>query len=126
MSQDIVSDALNQVMNAKKAEKKEVKITRISKLLVNLCDMMKEAGYIDYVIEEGKKPSMVISFKKLNVCRAIKPRYSVGVEEIDKYLRRFLPSRNFGTVIVSTTKGLMTQAEAQKNNIGGSLIAYYY
>lgn len=126
MSQDIVSDALNQVMNAKKTEKKIVKIDRISKLLVNLCDMMKEAGYIDYVIAEGKKPSMTITLKKLNVCKSIKPRYSVGVEELDRYLRRFLPSRNFGIVVVSTTKGLMTHTESQKNNIGGSLIAYYY
>jgi small subunit ribosomal protein S8 len=63
---------------------------------------------------------------KLNVCKAIKPRYSVTTDRIDKYLRRYLPSRNFGTMVVSTNKGLMTHEEANKNNLGGSLIAYFY
>jgi len=123
MSQDIVSDALNQIMNAKKVEKKEVEIKRISKVLVNLLNIMKEKGHIDFTKEDQK---ITVKIIKLNECRAIKPRYFVGVSDIDKYLRRFLPARNFGTLIISTNKGLIDQNEAEKRKIGGSLIAYFY
>jgi small subunit ribosomal protein S8 len=56
----------------------------------------------------------------------VKPRYFVGADTIDKYLRRFLPSKNFGTLIISTNKGLLDQKEAIKENVGGSVIAYFY
>ena len=127
MSQDIVADALNQIMNAARVEKKEVEIRRISKLLINLFKMMKENGHIDFeVIDEDKKPRAIVKILKINECKAIKPRYTVKVKDIDKYLRRFLPSRNFGVLVISTSRGLMSHTDALKNKIGGCLIAYFY
>lgn len=125
MSQDIVADGLNQIMNAKRVEKREFTIKRYSKVLLNLFEIMKEKGHIDYEVnEEGKTVSVKII--KLNECRAVKPRYYVGVEGIDKYLRRFLPSRNFGNLIISTNMGLLSHKDAIKNNVGGSVVAYFY
>jgi small subunit ribosomal protein S8 len=115
-------------MNAKKVEKQEVRINRISNFLINLFQMMKDQKYIDFEVKQddkGKKFA-IVKIQKLNICKAIKPRYSVTIERIEKYLRRYLPSRNFGTVVVSTNKGLMTHDEAYKNNLGGSLVAYFY
>jgi len=128
MRQDVVADAFNMIMNAKRVEKTEVRINRISNFLINILQMMKDQKYIDFEIneEQSEKPSVTVKMLKLNVCKAVKPRYSVTVERIDKYLRRYLPSRNFGTLIVSTNKGLMTHEEAYKNNLGGSLVAYFY
>lgn len=128
MKSDIISDALNNIMNAKRVEKIEVRINKISKFLVSILQMMKEQKYIDFEVkdEAESKPYVIVKVLKLNVCKSIKPRYSVTVERIDKYLRRYLPSRNFGTVIVSTNKGLMSHEEAIKNNLGGSLVAYFY
>ena len=80
MSQDIVSDALNQIMNAKRIGKKEVEIRRISKLLINLFEMMKKTGYIDFEIKgDEKKPMVIVKILKLNECRAIKPRFNIGL-----------------------------------------------
>lgn len=128
MKNDIVSDALNTIMNAKRIEKTEVRINRISNFLVNVFEMMKEQKYIDFEVKDAdeSKPYIIVKILKLNMCKAIKPRYSVTVDRVEKYLRRYLPSRNFGTVIISTNKGLMTHEEAARNNLGGSLIAYYY
>ncbi|MFH0712157.1 MAG: 30S ribosomal protein S8 [archaeon] len=123
MSHDVVADGLNQIMNAKAVEKGEVVIRRGSKVLVKLFKMMKELGHIDYKIEDG---DIIVRILKLNECRAVKPRYFVGVDGIDRYLRRFLPSRNFGTLVISTNKGLITHKEALKLNIGGSVVAYFY
>ena len=128
MKSDIIPDALNTIMNAKKIEKTEVRINRISNFLISILEMMKKQKHIDFEVKDKDepKPYVVVKILKLNVCKAIKPRYSVTVDRVEKYLRRYLPSRNFGTLIVSTNKGLMSHEDASKNNLGGSLIAYYY
>lgn len=123
MSQDKISDILNQIMNAKRAHKETLVITGATKLLIKVFEMMKQYGYIEYEIEDDK---IKINIKQINECKSIKPRYSVNKKNIEKYIRRFLPARNFGYVVVSTSKGLMTHQEAQESKIGGSLIAYFY
>ena len=125
MSQDVVADGLNQIMNAKRVEKRELVIRRYSKILIGLLEMMKVAGHVDYSVDEEAR-SVKVSIIKLNECRAVKPRYYVGVVDIDKYLRRFLPSRNFGVLVISTNKGLVSHKDAIEYKIGGSVIAYFY
>jgi ribosomal protein S8 len=125
MSQDIVSDGLNQIMNAKRIGRRELVIRRYSRVLLNLLAMMKERGHIDYEVNVEEK-TVGVKIVKLNECRAVKPRYFVGVSDIDKYLRRFLPSRNFGTLVLSTNRGLVDQKESIKENVGGSVVAYFY
>lgn len=125
MSQDIVADGLNQIMNAKSIEKRKLNIKKYSKVLIEVLEMMKKAGHISYSIDSDSK-ELVVELVKLNLCKAVKPRYYVGVNDIEKYLRRFLPSRKFGTLVISTNKGLLGHREALTNKIGGSVIAYFY
>ncbi len=125
MSQDIVADGLNEIMNAKRIEKRELTIKRYSKVLLNLFEMMKKDGHIDYEVDEEAK-TVTVKIVKLNECKAVKPRYYVGVDGIDRYMRRFLPSRNFGTLVISTNKGMFSHKEALKENLGGSVVAYFY
>ena len=123
MSQDIVADGLNQIMNAKLAKKQEIVLNKHSKLLIEVLEIAKKDGYLNYKNEDGK---LKIDIKKLNSIRAIKPRYTVPVKKIDFYVRRFLPAKDFGFVILSTNKGLMKHNEAEDKNMGGCLIAYIY
>lgn len=124
MSHDVVADGLCKIMNAKKAGKKDVEISYYSKLLLNVLKIAKERGYIeDYKIENK---ILKVRIGKLNKCNAIKPRFDVQVKDFEKYMRRYLPARNFGIIIVSTNKGLITHEEAIEKNIGGCLIAYFY
>ena len=123
MSRDIISDMMNGIMNAKRANKEFLETARHSKLLIKILDVMKQYGYIDYELRDN---GLRITIKSINECGAVKPRYTVAKRDIEKYIRRFLPARDFGFIIVSTSKGLMTHQEAQENKIGGSLIAYFY
>lgn len=125
MSRDIVSDGLNQIMNAKRVGKIELTLSKYSKVLINLLELMKKDGHLDYEVNESEK-TLKIKIIKLSECRTVKPRYFVNVDGIDRYLRRFLPSRNFGNLIISTNRGLMNHKEAIKNKLGGSIIAYFY
>ncbi len=123
MSQDIVADALNQIMNAKKARKTKVVIKKHSKLLRNILDIAKQSGFLDYEVD-GRE--IKVEIKKLNEIQAIKPRYTVSIKKINHYVRRYLPAKNFGLVIISTNKGLMIHYDAEKENLGGCLIAYMF
>lgn len=124
MSQDLIADTLNKIMNAKRKNKKQVVVTRHSKLLLNILEIAKKAGYIsDYKTDKTK---LEIEFNDINECKAIKPRFNAKKDEIFKYVKRYLPARDMGIMIVSTNKGLITHIEAMNQNIGGTLIAYFY
>lgn len=124
MSQDIVADGLNQIMNALRARKKSVSLIHRSKLLLSVLAIAKLRGYVKSYKAEGN--SLQVELGKLNACNAIKPRYMVSVDEIEKYIKRYLPAKHIGILVVSTSSGLMTHTTAIEKNIGGSLIAYMY
>ena len=47
-------------------------------------------------------------------------------DELDKWESRYLPARDFGLLILTTTEGIISNAEARKKGIGGKLLAYIY
>ena len=124
MSQDIVADALNKMVNSLKAGKNSVEIQQHSKLLLAILAIAKLRGYIINYQLEGNL--LKVQLGNLNDCKAIKPRYIVSVKNIDKYVKRYLPAREIGVIIISTSQGLMTHQTAIDKNLGGSLIAYFY
>lgn len=124
MSQDIVADGLNQMMNALRARKTSLELRRHSKLLTAVLALAKLKGYIkDYRMEDNV---LKIEIGKLNGCNAIKPRFVVGTQDLEKYVLRYLPAKEIGIIIVSTPEGLMTHQTAIEKNLGGSLIAYIF
>jgi ribosomal protein S8 len=125
MSQDIVSDTLNQIMNAKKSGKHSVTVKRHSKFLISVLAIGKLKGYIQNYTVTGKSLEIELG-SKLNACKAIKPRYMVKADQIMKYARRYLPSRDMGIVVISSSAGLMTHHTALEQKKGGSVIAYFY
>lgn len=124
MSQDVVADGLNQIVNAKKSRKNSVRLKKHSKVLLGILAIGKMKGYITSYRVDGN--DLKIEFGKLNSCKAVKPRYIVKSKEIDKYVRRYLPARDLGVLIISTSQGLMTHQTATEKNIGGSVLAYFY
>jgi len=126
MSQDTIADALNMIRNAKKARKSTIKVKRISNLLIDILKIMKDKNAIKKYKINAKEQSIEITLDEVVDCRAIKPRFTVKVSQIEKYRRRYLPARNIGTVLISTSKGIMTHDQAQEEKIGGCLIAYFY
>ncbi|MFH1503070.1 MAG: 30S ribosomal protein S8 [Candidatus Diapherotrites archaeon] len=126
MSHDVVADALNMIKNAQKARNDTVRIDRISNLLIEILKIMKQEKAIKKYKIDAKEKSIMLTIGELAECKAIKPRFSCDKNQIEKYRRRYLPSRNLGTLIISTNKGLMTHKEAQTENAGGCLIAYFY
>ena len=124
MSQDNIADALNKMLNASRAGKGSIQVVKHSKLLLSVLALAKLKGYVkNYRVENT---ILNIEIDKLNKCQAIKPRFAVNVGEIEKYVKRYLPARDIGIIIISTSQGLMTHLTAQEKNLGGSLVAYFY
>lgn len=124
MSQDRIADALNQIMNAKRAGKDAIKISHHSKFLLTLLALAKLKGYVkSYQVKDNV---LTIEIGNIHGCKAIKPRYAIAVQDIEKYVARYLPAKDIGVLILSTSNGLITHKTAQEKNIGGCLIAYMY
>lgn len=124
MSHDIAADGLNQMMNALRAGKNSVVVKHSSKLLISILAIAKLKGYIKSY--ELKDKQLTIVFDKLNGCNAIKPRFVVQVGDIEKYVPRYLPAKDLGILVVSTSSGIMTHHTAIEKKKGGSLLAFFF
>ena len=126
MSHDVVADGLNMLRNAKKAGKETIRIARISNLLIEILKIMKQKGAIQKYKIDAKDKSLSVTLGDFSECKAVKPRFSCDKGQIERYRRRYLPARNMGILILSTNKGLLTHEEAQQEQIGGCVVAYFY
>lgn len=128
MRHDTLADGLSAIKNSEKVGKGEVTIPA-SKLVKDFLRIAQENSYIGQFewVDDGKSGSFKIKLVgKITDCGVIKPRHSVKVTDMPKWEERYLPSRNFGLLVVSTPSGIMTHNQAKDKNIGGKLLSYIY
>ena len=126
---DTLAVALNKIQNAERIGRSQVVVQPVSKVTTAILEIMKDKHYIgEYkVIDDGKGGLIEINLiGGVNKCGVIKPRFSITKKEFDKFEKRFLPAKDFGFIVISTSKGIMTQEEAKDKGIGGKLLAYVY
>ena len=129
MMNDPLANTLSSIYNNVKVGKSDCVVRPVSKLIRNVLNIMKDNGYISSFeeIEDGRGGMLKISFTgKINKCGVIKPRFNVKLSDYEKFEKRYLIAKDFGIIIVSTHRGLMTHTEAKEKNLGGKLIAYCY
>ena len=129
MLNDPLANVMNVIMNAQKTGKSECTISPISKVIQKVLGIMQEHKYIEKfeVIDQKVLPYMKINLiGTLNKCAVIKPHFSVKKDGYEKFEKRFLPAKDVGVIVVSTSQGMITHLEAKKKGLGGSLIAYFY
>jgi small subunit ribosomal protein S8 len=125
---DRFADAINQIKTDERIGREEC-VLPSTKLVKAVLDVMKSESYItDYEeFTEGKFKRIRIKLaNRINGIGVIKPRFAVSYKTIQKYEMRYVPSRDFGVLIVSTPKGVMTNRGIKEARIGGRLIAYVY
>lgn len=129
MITDPVLNGLTLIRNAELAAKKECSIMPASNFLGSVLKVAKENGYIDEYERHENKGLISYTIKlngKINTIKAIKPRYAVKKDEFERYEKRYLPARDVGLIVVSTSKGIMTHTQAKQQKLGGRLIAFMY
>jgi len=103
-----------------------------SKLVASVLRVMQRYGYIGEFehIDDGRWGKLKIQLLgRINKCGAIKPRYSVKYVDLLRmpdWLKSYLPSRDIGILVLSTSQGVISHIEAIERRIGGVLIAYVY
>ncbi|MGQ9587676.1 MAG: 30S ribosomal protein S8 [Thermoplasmata archaeon] len=129
MQHDSLNDAMAVIKNAEKVGKGVCVVRPSSKLIGRVLKVMQDNGYIRQfeLVEDGRSGMFKISLAgNINNCGVIRPRYSVKVADLEKFESRYLPAQDFGVLILTTTKGVLTHMEAKKGGVGGKLLAFVY
>ncbi len=123
---DTIADMLTRIRNANQMRYETVEIPN-SKIKVEIARILKDEGFInDYKVEER---TLTVTLKY-----ADKERVITGLKRISKPgLRVYAKSEEIprvlnglGIAILSTSKGIMTDKQARKENIGGEVLAYIW
>ena len=133
MMTDPIADMLTRMRNAIAVKKEYVEVPA-SRVKIQMCQVLKEEGFIrDYeVIDDGKSGILKIQLKyfypeprtKISGIRGLrrvsKPgrRVYVGVKELKMGVMR-----GTGIYILSTPKGIMSNTRAMRENVGGEVLA---
>ncbi|MBU1199052.1 MAG: 30S ribosomal protein S8 [Nanoarchaeota archaeon] len=126
---DHLSNVISQINAYEKLGKKQVITKDNSKVIKKVLSIMQDHKYIGGFeeVKDSKGDMLVIHLLgKINKAGVIKPRFSVQKYSFEKFEKRFLPAKDFGIIIVSTSQGMMTHIEAKKKEIGGRLISFCY
>ena len=131
MNTDPIADMLTRIRNANMVSHPEVEIPS-SKLKVSLAKLLKDEGYITNYSERTVGKFKVLTVE-LKYDEAGKPIIT-NLQRISRPgLRNYCKAKNLpqvlggmGIAIVSTSKGLLTDRRARKENIGGEVLCYVW
>jgi len=132
MTTDTIADMLTRIRNANLANHQIVQIPS-TKVTRNIAAVLLAEGFIESFeeLKNGLKSSLLLSLKYVGkertplitkITRASKP--GLRVYSKAKKMPRILGG--FGTAIVSTSKGLMTDRKAREEGVGGELLCYIW
>ena len=132
MTTDTIADMLTRIRNANLAKHQIVQIPS-TKVTRNIAQVLVTEGLIDSFeeLKNGLKSSLLLSLKYngkerkpsiVKIQRISKPGLRVysGAKKMPRILG------GFGTAIVSTSRGLMTDQQARKEGVGGELLCYIW
>lgn len=128
---DPVGDMLTRLRNASRAHHERV-VFPSSKLKLEVLRVLKEEGFIADFLEHERRPQ-----NEVTVTLKYGPERTpvlAGIKRVSKPgIRRYVPVRDIprvlgglGISILSTSKGVMVDHEARKQNVGGELICTVY
>ena len=124
--QDPIADMLTRIRNAAKAKKPVVAIPA-SNIKRDIAKIMQEKGFIKkfIIVDDGKQGEMRLLMKYTQGHSAIQgiervsrpgKREYIGADKLPKVLN------GLGYAIISTSRGLMTDHECRKENVGGEVL----
>ena len=126
---DPLANALSAIDNGESVGHLTQEVSPASNEIGSVLEVLYDRGYINGFqrIDDGKAGTFEVELKgAINECGPVKPRYSATAEEFEKWEKRYLPARDYGTLVVTTSHGIMSHYEAREQGIGGQIIAYVY
>lgn len=129
-STDPIADLLTRIRNASTAKHSTVDIPA-SNIKKGIVQILQDEGYIKgfQVIEDNKQGVIRVTLKYVDNTSAIQGLRRVSKPGLRIYSNsEDMPKvmRGLGTAIVSTSKGVMTDKDARKQNVGGEVLAFIW
>lgn len=128
---DPIADMLTRIRNANSSKHESVNVPA-SKLKTEIARILNDEGYINgyEVIDDGLQGIIKINLKY----GADKQKVITGLKRVSKPGLRVYASKEdlprvlkgLGIAIISTSKGVMTDREARKLNVGGEVLAFVW
>ena len=131
MNTDPIADMLTRIRNANAVSHPSVEMPS-SKLKIALARLLKEEGFIASYEEkvDGNFKTLSIELKydenKKPVISSLKRVSKPGLRNYCKAKNLPQVLGGLGVAIVSTSKGLLSDRKARKENLGGEILAYIY
>ena len=130
---DPIADFLTRIRNAVKANHKVV-VAPGSKIKQEITKILYDQGYIlAYKFDKDEKghPSIKVALKydaatKVNAIKNLKRVSRPGLRQYSSVAEMPRVLNGLGIAIVSTPKGVMTDAQARKENVGGEVLCYVW
>ena len=129
MQQDLLNDALVALRHADLQGKQSVTLAPVSKLVGEVLRILQANLYIESFtfVANGRGGSYEVKLaRRINSCGVIKPRLAVRLRDLEHFESRYLPAQDFGRLVLSTSRGVITQVEAREQKVGGRLLAYVF
>ena len=128
---DVIADMLTRIRNANNAKHESVDVPA-SKVKKGIAEILLNEGYIKsyQVIDDGRQGVIRITLKYLPG----KVKVSQGLRRVSKPGLRIYSNcedmprvmNGMGIAIISTSKGIMTDKQARKENVGGEVLAFVW
>ena len=78
-------------------------------------------------VDDHRSGKIVVQLNgRLNKTGVISPRYNVRLADLEKWVVKLLPSRQFGYVVLTTSAGIMDHEEARRKHVAGKIIGFFY
>ena len=128
---DTIADLLTRIRNANSAKHDSVEIPA-SNMKKAICQILVDEGYVKNftVVEDGKQGMIKLNLKYgegktpvINGLRRVsKPglRIYSNAEDLPRVMK------GLGIAVISTSKGVMTDRQARKENVGGEILAFIW
>ncbi len=128
---DPIADLLTRIRNASAAKHDSVEIPA-SNMKKSIVQILADEGYVKNftVVEDGKQGMIKVNLKygegKISVIKGLKRVSKPGLriysnaQELPKVIK------GLGVAIISTSKGVMTDRQARKENVGGEVLAFIW
>ena len=126
---DPLASALSGLNNAESVGHLRYTVSPASDVVGSVLEVFYDRGYVDgfQFVDDGKAGEFEVELKgAINECGPVKPRYSARADEFEKWEKRYLPARDYGSLVVSTSRGIMSHYRAREEGVGGQVIAYVY